>query len=779
MNKNSIEGRRLNIALFCGIMETEFSYSICEGAMLAARQLDANLFIFPGGVYEMHSKEEVNQMFQTHYNAPYQCVQTNAFDVVVVEYGTITSRVDEERKKRILAQFGEVPVILISGTEDGYASFLIDNKSGIKAAVDHLVEEHNCTRIGYVSGPVTNQDARERLESYKETMQSHHLEASEDWIVYGDFSEFCEELTKDLISRHPDIEAIIYANDQMAASGYEAMRSMKLQPGKDILVTGFDDNSLTMMLKPHMTSVKVDVGELAFHAVMDAPNVLAGKKSKVYTGTKLITRNSCGCSNLSIIQNIMKNLSHTDSDHLAEKLAEELKLYFCDSTIDEEHERIATEIFVRYFDYYFHLVDENGVLRKDVEEFNTEYAGFMTLYLKGYIDLDGILFVNRILYDYLCKQLINSEDRLFLLEQMSLMSRELFGQVAPRDQDNLSFNKRIFDGIVANLSSDLLQRSGEEEEHFNNVLRKLQQMGFASGYIHLFQNPLTIVEGKNVEVPDQFFTRGYCDYDRSKGGLCTYFSGITEFNDIFSPDFMPKEGRFDMLVLQLYSKDLQYGLFMAETDLDSFRLAGEIANQLSVSVEVLNVMKEQIMIKKELEQNLAKAVANNRALDEMSRLDPMTGVSNRRGFFRMTSELLNNPHNYGKRAIVLYVDMDNLKEVNDEFGHDDGDFALKSIAQFLTGSFRKSDVIGRLGGDEFAVFAIIGHENSGEIIKDRLKKTVDEFNAQCRKPYYVNMSIGMHEFVITQTTDINEMLNVADERLYEEKKSKVKQVYKV
>ena len=777
MDKNNVLGRRMNIALFCGILETEFSYSVCEGAMMAAEQLDANLFIFPGGVYDRHSEEEASTMIETYYNAAYPCVQTNAFDAVVVEYGTITSRVDDKRKKEILAQFGDIPVILISGTEEGYSSFLIDNKSGMKDLVDHLVEEHNCSKIGFVSGPVSNLDAMERLTSYKESMQCHNLDCSDDWIVYGDFSEFCTDITKELIKRHPDIEAILYANDCMAAGGYEAMKSMGLQPGKDILVTGFDDNSLTMMLNPHLTSVRVDVKEIAYRAVMEIPNAIAGKKNKVCSGTKLIVRNSCGCSNPILVQNILDILMHTDSADLAWTLAENLRRYFCDSTVSEAQADIATEIFVRYFEYYLHLANEDGILRKDVEEFKDEYSRYLMLYVDGYISLDSIFFVNRILYDYMSKKLKKTEDKLFLMEQVSMLSRELLSQVNPQ-KDDQNFKKRLFEGIVLNMSTDLLQRSGEEDDHYNDVLRRIQQVGFSSGYIHLLENPQNIAKTKDKEVLNHLYSRGYSDYNQGINDSCTYYSEKSGLKDIFSSRFLPKERRYNMLVLTLYSKEKQYGFFMVESDLQLFQVAVQIATQLSVSIDVLHIMKEQIAIRQDLESNLAKAVETNKVLNEMSRLDPMTGVFNRRGFFQKTKDLLDDADNYGKKAITLYADMDCLKLVNDEFGHEEGDFALKSSVRVLTGSFRGTDVIGRMGGDEFAVFAIIGEETSGERIKQRIQQKIKEFNEQCDKPYYVDMSIGVHEFVISKSMNIKEMLNRADEKLYEEKRNKVKQVYK-
>ena len=142
----------------------------------------------------------------------------------------------------------------------------------------------------------------------------------------------------------------------------------------------------------------------------------------------------------------------------------------------------------------------------------------------------------------------------------------------------------------------------------------------------------------------------------------------------------------------------------------------------------------------------------------------------------MIREILKNPENSGRKAVAIYADMDNLKLVNDEFGHDEGDFSIKTIAKILSESFRSSDVVGRMGGDEFAAFAIITQESCTDKIKDRIQKSMKEFNDQCDKPYYVNISIGVHEFIIDDSVEIEQVLTKADADLYVEKKEKKKRI---
>ena len=100
----------------------------------------------------------------------------------------------------------------------------------------------------------------------------------------------------------------------------------------------------------------------------------------------------------------------------------------------------------------------------------------------------------------------------------------------------------------------------------------------------------------------------------------------------------------------------------------------------------------------------------------MSRSDHLTGILNRRGFLNTARQILGDENNYGKQAIAIYADMDNLKIINDEFGHDEGDYSLKIIAQALSESFRQSDLVARMGGDEVAAFAIVNQENFPETI---------------------------------------------------------------
>ena len=766
--------RRKNIALFVAMIENNFSYAVCEGALMGAAEIDANLFILPAGIIDAKYDDFDANSYRYQYNTLYSFVNSKAFDAVILEYGTITSFLDAQQKKEFLEQIVDVPVILLAGQEEGYSSICVDNKAGLQEAILHLIHQHNCTKIGFVSGPATSQDAVERLEVYRDTMKEEGLFQGEDWIVYGNFSEFSEEIVADLLDRHPDLEAIVFANDQMASGGYNVLKQRNLEPGKDILITGFDNSSVAMLLEPHLASVKADTKELAYLAVLESLNVMKGEQVNKYVKSRLITRESCGCSAGGTLNEKGGYSADGLDAALAKRLADQIFNKYFSNYFESAKTLQMQQIVENYFAYYFQLVKEDGTLELNHQEFYKQYLLYSQTYMNGYIDLNMFQTVNYILYNYVTQYIKDEEGRLKLMEEMSSVNQEFMSVLT---QQTMTTNEKvkIFEIVLTNITRDMLQFSDSEEKKYNSVISKFRRMDFASGYIFTYKEGITHINGEGWDQPETLYIKAYHNHDDVH-----LFSGNEkeiQVDSLFSSDIMPKDHRCNMLVMPLFSGEDVYGIIMTESEVDYFRYASQIACQVSVSVEIIEILKKQNAIKQELEKNLAKMEESNRVLDAMSHSDPLTGIANRRGFLDTVNKILEDESNYGKKAVAVYADMDNLKIVNDEFGHDEGDFSLKTIANALSESFRSSDVVARMGGDEFAAFAIVSHENFSETLKSRIHSILSKMNEN-DKPYYVNMSIGTHEFVIEKDLNLDHILNTADEDLYREKKNKKKVVYK-
>jgi diguanylate cyclase (GGDEF)-like protein len=767
----------MNIALYISMFENEFSYAVCEGAFLGAKEIDANLFILPAGIKDAVYDDYDANCYRYQYNTLYSLTKSHGFDAIILEYGSITSFLNEKERRKFLKSLGQnTPIILLAGEERGYSSVAINNKAGLEEVILHLIEHHKCKKIGFVSGPIeTNQDARERLEVYTQTMDTHGLECTDDWVVYGNFSEFCEEEAEKLLDRHPDIEAIVCANDQMAVGVYKVLEKHGLVPGKDVLVTGFDNSPVAMLLEPHLTTVKSDIKELAYRAMMECANVVDRNEVKAYVDSKLLTMNSCGCGDdlyeVSEGEAMATEIQQGRVEQVAEQVFDKYFNFFYESKHTIEMRQAVKE----YFAYFFSLVGKDGTLDINEEEFRGVYARFFATYENGYIDINNFLKLSFVMQDCLDRLLTREKDRLLLASFMTKVNQNLMTSIMNKKLANDEKSK-IFEIVLTNITRDMLQFSGEEKKKYYTIIEKFRRMEAESGYIFEYDEGIVHKDGQEWQPPEKINLKAY--YDRNRMFLYEDKERQVDFNNIFTQAYIPSDRRFNMLVTPLYSGETQYGMMFIETDLDKYRYASQLACQISVSMEVLDMMKKQNALKLELEESLAQSVATNKVLDEISKSDPLTGIYNRRGFLDRVKTVMEAEVYQGKKALVVYADMDNLKIVNDEFGHDDGDFALKTIGKAIVQSFRQSDVVARMGGDEFAAFALIAEDNFGDVIKDRIRTYLREMNNSSDKPYLVSMSIGTYEFVIGKENNIDQILNKADAELYKEKKSKKKVLYK-
>ncbi len=124
------------------------------------------------------------------------------------------------------------------------------------------------------------------------------------------------------------------------------------------------------------------------------------------------------------------------------------------------------------------------------------------------------------------------------------------------------------------------------------------------------------------------------------------------------------------------------------------------------------------------------------------------------------------------RLLLLFADLDHMKWINDNFGHETGDKALVDVASIFKDVFRKSDIIARIGGDEFAVLEIGASAKDFDIIKTRLQNRIDVFNASENRDYKISVSVGIAYNDPENPYSIDELMSRADKSMYEQKRSK-------
>ncbi|QJR35951.1 GGDEF domain-containing protein [Gemmatimonas groenlandica] len=178
-----------------------------------------------------------------------------------------------------------------------------------------------------------------------------------------------------------------------------------------------------------------------------------------------------------------------------------------------------------------------------------------------------------------------------------------------------------------------------------------------------------------------------------------------------------------------------------------------------------------------LERALRYARQRAALLEEIRRLsvtDELTGLKNRRGFHLLGSQRIRE-YPADTQVLLMYADLDGLKSINDQFGHEAGDRAIQAVGSVLSRAFRASDVIARLGGDEFVVLAVDVPLHAERDIAWRIRHHLAAQNLAWTPAFELSISFGFVRHVLSSTLSLTELVAEADARMYEEKSARRRQ----
>lgn len=172
-----------------------------------------------------------------------------------------------------------------------------------------------------------------------------------------------------------------------------------------------------------------------------------------------------------------------------------------------------------------------------------------------------------------------------------------------------------------------------------------------------------------------------------------------------------------------------------------------------------------------LQQKTRLNAAFNR-LSGLYGLDQLTNIYNRVGFYQVAQKKFDMCVQFHRKAMIMFIDMDGMKKINDTYGHNEGDYALIALAAAIKKSCNDKQICARFGGDEFVVFQPSCGELCGEELSCRIQEMITEHNRTFGKPYDIEASIGYYIIKPTDSGQLAKMIEIADEKMYEEKRSK-------
>ncbi len=315
---------------------------------------------------------------------------------------------------------------------------------------------------------------------------------------------------------------------------------------------------------------------------------------------------------------------------------------------------------------------------------------------------------------------------------------------------------------------DILKGANTMRQFYYNLKHIIHLCSMDDMIINLYPIPVYLDYNENFVIPEKMELSMFSDILNDK----EEFNPGTKFNPsnvIFSEPSL--DNRAGIYVLHpIFSGETSYGYLICKVNKNKF---ADFAIYLKIIITTICSAIEytnRLLETERLTNKYTELQEDNTTLTKQSKTDELTGVLNRRGYYEFGQRTLDIIQEMEHAGIVFFADMDNLKKINDTYGHDAGDQAIKLLAEIFKMVFRSNDVIGRLSGDEFGIVApgmVIEHV---PLIRKKIDETCKKESKRLKLPYTLSVSVGYAS--LEKSSLLKQLMSEADEMLYKEKRKK-------
>lgn len=769
--------KQYTIAVMVGDTQSDYSEELMRGFYAGAREEGVNIVLLMGPQMPEYCTDIVTSSITGNYryqfNSIYQYTHFIKPDAAVISYGTLSAFYADQSKQSFLEQFSDIPCVVIEDkSEDENVPYLsIDNYSGMKACVEHLIVDHGYRKIAFLSGPKNNYDSEERMRAYRDAMQEHGIDVTDSMIVYGDYTDRVDNQVNSLLDNNPGVEAIVSANDGMVKSCYRVCMTRNLIVGKDIAITGFDDIAPAGSMNPPLTSVSQNSFNLSYTALKEAVAFCRGEKPASRSmSTVLKKRCSCGCSPMKILDTTY--VPQKEIESFIKMATAEVGKYIFDSVSYKPDREYLTQALNDYFRYIY-----DKLFLDDYSDFSIDYLLDILKRMVAYPYLSNGLVIENVT-QVLQILLANARDAYSqgMIAQIISSSQQFVHSLNIEKLENEIYISNRKSWFVPTFTRDLATEAylSNPQNIFYRVMEELQKMAVRSAYFFLFEEPVVHEPGKQLEFPEKMNLVAYFNSEKMKFLGKSEEARITTENGCLS--CFTGQNPTNLTSVILFSERKQYGIMICDVDHADIAFLQICSVQLGTLFHFIELNLLEQKTQKYLHDSLKVIKEQNTILSFISEYDELTKLLNRRGFIEKAITLYKQ--SVGKKAYMIFGDLDHLKQINDIYGHAEGDFAIKNIAERLRAVLPKDTISGRIGGDEFVSFLLSDEEGFTERIKKELSEMGKEFNKDSDKPYYIEMSVGIYEFVCDAQVNFEEIMKKSDKLLYKAKENRRTNVQK-
>ncbi len=761
---------RPRIGLLVSGLSDSFTVQLCHSLMKALNSYDADLIVIPGKYLDRDLSEYPDIFYEYQFNTLFYYPTKENLDGLIVAAGCIGCLTTEDRVKALLDYYQGIPMVLTAAISEGIPSVIFDNTTGVIEGLEYMLQELGCKHICMIGGPDGNTDAEERKQTYLDFLARHHIEFEDRMYTEGTLSYENSRAFDAILRNNPDMDGLFCANDDTALGFYEYLRERGIEPGEDLKILGFDNTMASAKARPSLSTINTDLNLLGEETVKALFDLLAGKPvpEKITVPTNLIVRGSFNTQ--------LTFGEYNDLDFHVEKNLRRIYddiFYRYENEAGEEPANIAAHRFCEFLAKIQEGVDDGFSDPTCKDQILDLLDDFLALNMFDYADMDNLLQMATLMrtqlrMNYKGRDVANIHRTFETVYQKFLHAIDRKLAMLSREQNDTIYTMKLF-------AKKTLEFKRGNDQSYQTILTYVDWLDITSSYIFTFEEPILHFEKEPFTPPDHLLLKAYRKDDKVYGVPHSLQS--KKLSELFSiREYGPEKHTF--VVMPLFFDETLYGIFVCNLSEKIFADAEFMCNQFGSVMHMIQLLKENEQIRAQLETHLATMKAHNIELDNLSRSDALTGILNRRGFTTAAESALSDLAKAGKSAYVAYVDMNNLKIINDRFGHDDGDFSLKLVSTVLRESLPQEAVLARIGGDEYA-FVCTTDVGSAEELEKQIHARFRKLNALSDKPFNVTVSIGIQECTPEDSFSVDAALNLADEKLYLAKQHKDRRVIKM
>lgn len=275
-------------------MDTQYQTDILQGVMDYAKERGFNFLCFEGGA--INSKRE----YEAQRNILFDLAGKENVDGLIILAATIGRFSNLGQLKDFCRKFPGLPLVSVAVDLEEITSIIVDNATGMRKILTHLIKDHGYRNLAFITGPKDNRDAAERFVLFQTALQEHGLVFHPELVMEGDFTSASGRTAvqrlweRNLLHK---IHAIVAANDEMALGALEELRRKEVRVPYDTAVVGFDNLEISSYSSPPLTTVAQPLYEQGRQAAEALVKLIKKEEvpQKIIVPTRPVFRESCGC----------------------------------------------------------------------------------------------------------------------------------------------------------------------------------------------------------------------------------------------------------------------------------------------------------------------------------------------------------------------------------------------------------------------------------------------------------------------------------------------------